>query len=196
LRTALVATINKSNRAFYTVSQLDAQTINDEVETSVEVTIIQEMSSDLIRRFKKVPLTLYRLQGRLPVRLREHASQMTAGRQAFDLKLGSDGLVHPTIGDTFICPNSMSLRPPSRTMLGIAQTYKGKVTVYTLAEGTTLPDGLILLHERDDHYSLQTDEPIALDTFNERLTELLEQCPSQTLPNFIEAFKKPKDRGS
>jgi hypothetical protein len=143
------------------------------------------MSGSIVSRFKKVPITLYRIQNRLAVSLRDHATQMAAGRTSYDLKIGSDGLVHPAVGDTFIGPNGMSLRPDTETMLLIAKKYKGSATVFRLQEGLTLPDGLIILHEHSDHYSLQTDTPILLEKLNEKMTNLLSECPTQTLPQFI-----------
>lgn len=152
------------------------------------------MSASFVSRFKKIPVTLYRIQNRLEVSLREHATQMAAGRASYDLKLGTDGLVHPAIGDTFIGPNGMSLRPGTETMLHIAKNYKGNATVFRLQEGLNLPDGLIILHERDDHYSLQTDTPILLEKLNEKMTNLLSECPTQTLPQFIAQLEDYDDQ--
>ena len=148
-----------------------------------------------VTRFKQLPVTLYRLQSKLPTRLREYASQMAAGRQSYDLKTNpDDGLVHPAKGDTFIGPNGMSLRPATENMLHIAKNYRGNVTVFRIQEGLKLPDGLILLHERDDHYSLQTDEPVTLDTLNDRITNLLKECPTQTRDQFVEQLEDPDDQ--
>jgi hypothetical protein len=150
--------------------------------------------SGVVKRFKKIPVTLYRLQGRLPVMLRDKATQLAAGRASYDLSLRDDGLVHPAPGTTFMGPNGMSLRPATETMLAISKQFRGQVTVYRLSEGLELPSGLVVLHERDDHFSLQTDEPIALETLNERLTDLLVQCPTQTLPQFIAQLEDVNDQ--
>ena len=152
------------------------------------------MSNHLVSRFKRLPVTLYRLQGRLPVNLRDYAEQMAKGRESYDLKRDEQGLVQPAVGDTFIGPNGMSLRPATENMLHIAKNYRGNVTVYRLSEGMDMPPGLVVLHERDDHYSLQTDEPVSLELLNSRLTELLEQCPSQTRDQFVEQLEDPDDQ--
>ena len=152
------------------------------------------MSSSLVSRFKRLPVTLYRLQGRLPVNLRDHAKQMAAGRQSFDLKVQDDGLVHPAMGDTWIGPNGMSLRPATNNMLHIAKNYRGNVTVYRMQEGMDMPEGLIVLHERDDHYSLQTTEPIELEELNQKMTDFLETLPSQTRDQFVEQLEDPDDQ--
>jgi hypothetical protein len=153
--------------------------------------------SFLVKRYKKIPVTLYRLQGRLPVMLRDKATQLAAGRASYDLSLrDDDGLVHPVPPGTttFTGPNGMSLRPATETMLEIAKQFRGRATVYRLSEGLELPSGLVVWHERDDHFSLQTDEPIALQTLNERLTNLLVQCPTQTLPQFIAQLEDVDDQ--
>jgi hypothetical protein len=151
------------------------------------------MPSGVVKRFKTLPLTLFRLQNRLPVRLREKANQLAVGRSSYDLIQRDDGLIHPATGTTFTGPNGMSLRPASESMWRIANNYPGTATVYRLQEGLELPSGLVVLHERTDQYSLQTDEPIALETLNERLTNLLVQCPTQTLEQFIAQLEDPDD---
>jgi hypothetical protein len=45
---------------------------------------------------------------------------------------------------------------------------------FFFCEGRVLPTEWIVIHERDDHYSLQTTEPIPLETLNQRLTKFLE----------------------
>ena len=152
------------------------------------------MSNHIVSRFKRLPVTLYRLQGRLPVSLRDYAKQMAAGRQSYDLKTHDDGKVHPAHGDTWIGPNGMSLRPATENMLHTAKNYRGNVTVYRMQEGMDMPDGLIVLHERDDHYSLQTDEPVELETLNDRLTEFLKTLPTQTRDQFVEQLEDPDDQ--
>jgi hypothetical protein len=152
------------------------------------------MSNFVVKRFKSLPVTLYRLQGKVPVRLRVYAEQMEKGRTSYDLKTGEDGLVHPAKGDVWIGPNGMSLRPASENVLRIAKTFRGTTTVYRMHEGLVVPDGLIVLHERSDHYSLQTDEPVTPDTFNKRLTAFLETLPHQTLGQFVEQMQDIDDQ--
>jgi hypothetical protein len=112
--------------------------------------------SFLVKRYKKIPVTLYRLQGRLPVMLRDKAAQLAAGRASYDLSLrDDDGLVHPVAPGTttFTGPNGMSLRPATETMLAIAKQFHGTTaTVYRLSEGLELPSGLVVWHERDDNF--------------------------------------------
>jgi hypothetical protein len=146
------------------------------------------MSSSKLTRFLIVPQTLYRIQPRLPVALRDHASQVALGRTSFDLKVHSDNLVHPVTGDVFTTPNGMSLRPPSDAMRRILSSFRGTPTIYTLVPGLKLPDNLILLHEHTDHFSMQVRVPMTLADFNSTLTAFLQSLPSQTKEQFEAAM--------
>lgn len=148
----------------------------------------------LVKRFQKLPITLYRIQPGLPVSLRDFDTQQAKGRESYDLKIHSDNLVHPAQGDEWIGPNGMSLRPGNDTMLNILRNWRGDTRVYRMSEGLQLPKELIVLHERDDHYSMQTTEPVHLSVLNERLTEFLESCPSQTKEQFIEQMEDLDDQ--
>lgn len=148
----------------------------------------------LVKRFTTLPITLYRIQRKLPVTLRDFDTQQAKGRASFDLKIHSDGLVHPAEGETFIGPNGMSLRPGNDTMLNILHNWKGDTMVYRLNEGLELPKELIVLHERDDHYSMQTTEPVSLEDLNARITDLLEECPVQTKEQCIDQMEDLDDQ--
>mmetsp|Transcript_40402 Transcript_40402/g.84077 ORF Transcript_40402/g.84077 Transcript_40402/m.84077 type:complete len:159 (-) Transcript_40402:201-677(-) len=151
-------------------------------------------AKQLVRKFTKLPKTLYRIQARLPVKLRDYETQMAKGRASFDLKIHADGLVHPAHGDEWIGPNGMSLRPATDTMLGILEDWKGEPTIFRLNEGMQLPNNLIVIHERDDHWSMQTREPTTLESLNQTLTELLEDAPTQTREQFQEQMDDLDDQ--
>ncbi len=105
----------------------------------------------------QVPVTLFRIYGSKPgVVLREYAAQQARGLRAYDLVLGADGLVHPApLDDVFIGPNGASLRPRGTNMWDLLIQRRGATNVMEIPEGTKLPQGLVLLHEHGDHYSLQ-----------------------------------------
>lgn len=147
----------------------------------------------LVRKFKTLPITLYRIQARRTVNLREYETQMAKGRASYDLKL-HNGLVHPAEGDEWIGPNGMSLRPATDTMVGILENWRGDPTIFRLSEGLRLPESLIVLHERDDHWSLQTTEPVTLAELNERMTQLLDEAPTQTRQQFMEQLEDLDDQ--
>jgi hypothetical protein len=138
-----------------------------------------------MQRITQLPLTLYRIQPRLPVNLRSFDKQMALGRSSFDLKL-HNGLVTPVVqGTSFSTPNGMSLRPSSETMRTILESFRGEPTIYTLSTGLKLPDGLCIYHEHTDHYSMQCTKPISLDDFNVKLTDFLKSLPSQSKQQFL-----------
>lgn len=147
-----------------------------------------------VKRYDIVPMTLYRLQPKLPVRLRNYDDQVALGRSSFDLKVHEgDGLVYPAEGDEFIGPNGMSLRPRSEFMTKLVETFKGDPTVYTLIPGLELPESLILLHEHTDHFSLQVRNPMSLDAFNDELTAFLKTLPTQTKEQYVAAMNDEDD---
>lgn len=49
------------------------------------------------------------------------------------------------------------------------------MVVYALAKGTDLPEDLLLVHERSDHYSLQPAAPMTIDDLNEKITNFMER---------------------
>eukprot|EP00300_Choanocystis_sp_HF-7_P033531 c45891_g1_i1.p1 GENE.c45891_g1_i1~~c45891_g1_i1.p1 ORF type:complete len:166 (+),score=33.38 c45891_g1_i1:29-499(+) len=146
-----------------------------------------------IKRFTRLPVTLYRIQARLPVALRDYQSQTAKGRTSYDLTL-HNGLVLPAQGDTWIGPNGMSLRPRTEKMISILREFKGEPTIYALLEGMRLPPDLVLLHEHSDHYSLQTAVPIELPHLNSKLTALMQSLTSQTKQQFLQALEDEDDQ--
>lgn len=147
-----------------------------------------------MKRFSQLPLTLYRIQVKPQVNLRDWKDQMAKGRTSYDLKT-TNGLVMPMEGDVFHTPNGMSLRPNSENMINILRNFRGSPRVYSLPVGTKLPDGLCVIHEHSDHYSLQTTEQIPLPALNDKLTRLLaDAAVSVTKEQFLEAQDDEDDQ--
>jgi hypothetical protein len=141
-----------------------------------------------------LPLTLFRVQARLPVTLRSYDSQLALGRPSFDLKL-RNGIVIPVPPNSpFKTPNGMSLRPASDSLRQILLNFRGNPHIYTLLTGLKLPDGLCVYHEHTDHYSLQTTIDIKLDQLNENLTQFLKTLPYQTKEQFLEMLDDVDDQ--
>jgi len=137
-----------------------------------------------MERFTILPYSLFRIQRRLPVSLRDYAQQKAFGCTDFDLK-ASNGIVHPVVGTKYTTPNGMSLRPISFTQLNLVKEFEGDFSVYELEEGLKLPDGLVAIHEHSDHYSLQVTEPTPLPDFNHMLTTLLQKSPKFTKEDHV-----------
>ena len=146
-----------------------------------------------LTRFRQLPLTLYRIQPRLQVSLRDFDTQMAKKRESYDLKL-HNGLVLPMTGDTFHTPNGMSLRPNSDTMVRILNQFRGDVNVYSILQGTILPDDLVVIHEHTDHYSMQTTVPVSLPDLNAKMTELLSKCMCVTREEFLARLEDLDDQ--
>ena len=146
-----------------------------------------------MKRFTQLPISLYRIQAKPQVKLRDFAEQMALGRTSYDLKT-VNGLVMPMEGDTFHTPNGMSLRPNGPNMISILQNFKGSPRVYALPVGMTLPKGLVAIHEHSDHWSLQTSEPIPLPDLNNKLTDLLATTISVTKEQFLAAQEDEDDQ--
>jgi hypothetical protein len=146
-----------------------------------------------MKRFTQLPLTLYRIQSKARVNLRDYFEQIAKGRTSYDLKTVK-GMVMPMEGDKFHTPNGMSLRPNSPMMKTILENFRGSPRVYCLPVGTTLPDGLVVIHEHSDRYSMQTTVPIALAELEDKMTALLAECPSSTKEQFLAALDDEDDQ--
>ena len=146
-----------------------------------------------MKKYTRLPVTLYRIQPRLPVSLRDFSKQQQLGRTSFDLKV-HEGLVKPLSNpSTFTTPNGMSLRPVGENMLKILGAFKGEPMVYRIHEGLELPKDFLLFHEHTDHYSLQTSKDITLKDFNEKLTFFLKSLPNQTKTQFLQQLDDEDD---
>ena len=125
-------------------------------------------------RFKKVPITLFRIQGSKKIVLREKARQIAHNRTSYDFMLHEDGKVHPTYGEKFTKPNGASCRPAGPNLFEIVTHFKGNY-IYIIPKDTPLPDELILILEHTDHYSIQTTTDCTEKELNERLNKFLEK---------------------
>ena len=148
-----------------------------------------------MQRFVRFPVTLYRIQAKPTVSLRDYDTQISKNRTSFDLKV-HEGFVNPIPeGSEFHTPNGMSLRPLSPKMIDILKNFNGQnVKVYRCQEATKVPDGFCVFHEHSDHYSLQVAQPMALSEMNEKLTDYLASIPSVTKDQFLESYYDEDDQ--
>ena len=149
-----------------------------------------------MQRFYQFPVTLYRVQPRLPVFLRDYEIQKSKKRLSFDLKL-HNGLVNPMEGDTFHTPNGMSLRQSSPKLASIVENFRNisnTMRVYRMQEASKVPQDMVLILEHTDHYSLQVSKPMSLDEFNNALTEYLSGLPSMSKEEFVEFYNDVDDQ--
>ncbi|OAR02418.1 hypothetical protein LLEC1_07213 [Akanthomyces lecanii] len=138
--------------------------------------------SNLIGVFKALPKELFRVNNGFAVKLRPWSPQ----RHSFDLHV-NNGLVQAKAQDPHTyrdgidwesaAPNGASMRPntPYQQLL-VKKLFKGHdVQVYAVPKGTRLPDHLLLVHERSDHYSLQPAQSMTLGELNEQITRFLQR---------------------
>ncbi|KAJ3402891.1 hypothetical protein HDV05_008164 [Chytridiales sp. JEL 0842] len=149
----------------------------------------------LMKRFTRLPITLFRIQPRLPVSLRDYDTQLAKNRSSFDLKL-HNGLVLPMESKEFTTPNGMSLRPANEKMVKILEAFRGgdDLRIYRLQENSLLPEDLVVFHEHSDYYSMQVAKAMSLGQFNQRLTEYLMTLPSQSKSEFMEWYNDVDDQ--
>lgn len=146
------------------------------------------MTQQIIGRFSRVPIGLFRVQTVEKVKLREYFRQQQQNRTSFDFKLHPDKKIHPAIGDEWVGPNGMSLRPGGYVMGEVVANFRGNV-VYHIPKDTELPDDLVLLHEHSDHYSMQTAKMCTEKQLNDKLTEfLLQYAEKMTKNEYFEKF--------
>ena len=79
-------------------------------------------------------------------------------------------------------------------MASILREFRGDPTVYRIQEGTTMPSGLVLIHEHTDHYSLQVSEQMLLTEFNAKLTAFLQTLPHATKDAWLAAYDDVDDQ--
>lgn len=144
-----------------------------------------DMRAQIIARYTEIPRLLLRVQGGSRVLLRDYAVQQQLGRTSFDFTLGADGLVRPApASNEYIGPNGMSLRPPGKMFEKILDSFREDALVFRLPQGTKLPPYFVLLHERSDHFSLQTAEAVTPTVLNQRMTAFLKQFPRSTVGEY------------
>ncbi|KAH6640660.1 hypothetical protein F5144DRAFT_561222 [Chaetomium tenue] len=123
--------------------------------------------------FRKFPKELFRVNNGRAIRVRAQ----TPHRHVYDIITSGNGWVEPKALNlsTYMAPNGASMRPNSRyQQYLVSWRFRGDdVVVYSIPKDTNLPDDLLLVHERSDHYSLQPAVRMSLDRLNARITQFL-----------------------
>ncbi|PNY23833.1 Uncharacterized protein TCAP_06224 [Tolypocladium capitatum] len=144
------------------------------------------MSSRMLGCFKHCPTTLFRLNNGAKIKLRDLAVK---GRGSYDVQ-SQNGFIQPKALDPLTYsgekpahksgPNGASMRPVGDKQIDLVKTFKGDdLLVYGVPEGTELPETLILVHEYDDHYSLQPAVQMSVKDLNRELTQFYATCAAQ-----------------
>ncbi|KAG6122916.1 hypothetical protein E4U13_000873 [Claviceps humidiphila] len=119
---------------------------------------------NLIAVFRKFPKEIHRVNNGPSVTLRAWSPY----RRSYNIVTKQHGLVEAKAlnPSTYVAPNGASMGPNSVYQQSLVSwRFRGSdVIVYSVPKGTSLPDDLVLVHERTDHYSLQPAEQMTIDS--------------------------------
>lgn len=123
----------------------------------------------------KFPLTLFRINStKLPkFKLRELKEQEAKGSFSFDY-VAFDGKIRPLEGNLFSALNGMSLRPNTQNEFTIISDRPGKTFIVEIPAGTAVPDETVLVHEFEDHFSLQPSVAMDPKKYNAKISYFLQ----------------------
>lgn len=141
-----------------------------------------------LTRFRVFPMDLFRICQTKKVTLREFEAQKKKGSRSYDYILTEDKLIHPAVGDTFVKPNGLSLRPQGINMWDILSTWSGKTNVLVIPKDTVVPDDLVLIHEHGDHYSLQTSISRTPRDLNASLTKFMDKFELMSKNDYFDRY--------
>ncbi|RDL37083.1 uncharacterized protein BP5553_04516 [Venustampulla echinocandica] len=145
----------------------------------------------MINTFRTIPKALFRLSYGREINLRPWSLQR---QTSFDVRPDSQGLVRPK-ALTQRPPNGASMRPNTTIQQNLLKRMKGQnVVVYSVAEGVVLPNDLIIVHERGDHYSLQATVPMSVEQLSAKITTFLQRSSTVlTKEQFIHYYPQATD---
>ncbi|KAI1078583.1 hypothetical protein F5B20DRAFT_547651 [Whalleya microplaca] len=124
----------------------------------------------LIATFRRFPKELFRVNDGRQIKLRVWSPQR---REVYDI-FAENGRVEPKALNhaTYVAPNGASMRPNSPYQQALVSwRFKSQnMVVFGVPEGTELPEDLLLVHERSDHYSLQPARSMTIDDLNGKIS--------------------------
>jgi hypothetical protein len=88
--------------------------------------------------------------------------------------MGDNNLYNPILGDQYIRPNGLSLRPIGVNLADLLGSFRCKL-IYEIPKGAVVPANFVLIHEHNDHYSLQTAIPISPKEFCLQVKDFFEK---------------------
>ena len=129
------------------------------------------MGKKIVGRFLTFPAELCRAQNGA-VCLRE----WKPSKPSYDVTISSNGMVSGAVmkGSSWPGPNGMSMRTPENS-IQLVTSYKGRAPrIYKIPKNTPVPDGLVLLLDNDQHYSLQPLNEMSKTDLDTRLQTFLD----------------------
>lgn len=136
----------------------------------------------IIGRFSQFPREVTRAQNG-NVRMRLKAPEKTS----YDVVVTSGGRVPAAVqkGTLVLEPNGMSMRSPELSK-DLVEGYSGSsVRVYTIPQQTPVPNGLVLLLDDRNHFSLQPEQEMTKGQFDSMLQQFLNDLPCETKEAWI-----------
>ncbi|KAA6412905.1 MAG: hypothetical protein FRX48_03898 [Lasallia pustulata] len=87
------------------------------------------------------------------------------------------------------------MRPNTPRLNDLVTNSKGSnIIIYALPQGTPLPDGLLLVHEFRDHYSLQASNEMTLQELNTKITSFLSTAGQRlTKDQWLQRYPEPPE---
>lgn len=140
-------------------------------------------------RHEVIPRDLYRFTtSNKKIKLRDSQTQATQGLlTGYDIKVHEDYLVYPApLDNIFIGPNGASLRSVGVNMYDLITERDSDCNILELQKGLVIPEGLVLLHESFDHFSLQCSMPMRLDELENRINTFFQSCTLLSADEFMQ----------
>ena len=140
------------------------------------------------KHLEKFPYTMFRmLSGKnAKLKMRERSEQAAKGSHSFDYE-GKDGKIVPLPGNLFSAPNGMSLRPNTLNEFNLISDGKSKF-IAEIPKDTPLPVNTVLVHEFEDHFSLQPKVPMDPKEFDALVTTFLKPMKVYTRSEWVSAY--------
>ena len=165
--------------SFYSANLISTSKFNTCIFNSSRYFTTTSGKKLIIGRYNTLPISLYRIcNTSRKIVLRDYNVQKAKGLASYDLILNKDGIVEPSpLTNEFLGPNGASLRPAGTNMFDIVSNRKGVTNILEIPKDTVLPEGLVLLHEHGDHYSLQCSKPMKLKELHSLMNNFLKDFP-------------------
>ncbi|KAF7621565.1 hypothetical protein F9C07_10581 [Aspergillus flavus] len=144
-------------------------------------------------RFNSFPKELFRLNNGDIIRVRDRTVKKVG---SFDVISEGGKLKPKALQPDYRAPNGASMRPNTRAQKDNVMNFSGNdLIVYGVPAGTKLPDDLLLVHEKGDHFSLQPAKEMTVEEFNTRVnTFFKEKAKLMTREEWLQAYPEPTEQ--
>ncbi|KKK22680.1 hypothetical protein P175DRAFT_0527960 [Aspergillus ochraceoroseus IBT 24754] len=147
--------------------------------------------------FVYFPKELFRIDDGPRIQVKVKSRYRRSGR---GIEILSDryGYVRPKALNplTYQFPNGLSVHPNTARQQTFIKNYSGEALhIYSIPAGTMLPEKLLLVHDAEDHYSIQPRRHMRLREFHDTLIELFRRSSKCfTQDEWLAAYPEPTDQ--